>query len=724
MLVGSLKTYLLRLKILYAYDYLKNNYFILAFGSTLLLISLNCYYFFSVLLIYMFFVCSKYKIIFRVFLFLSIVICFNFTIANHVFEMQDFNSVEGFIIDIKEKETYNRLLVRSSFKKYYVYDSDKTAFNLGVKILAKGEKLEIKEKQIAMSFDYKAYLKHEKIVGVLKAREIEVKEKRASLLWIKEKFNSYINNNFDEENKMFLRAVVLGDTSLFDEETMTNIKTNGISHLFAVSGLHIGLLVIMLTYLLKKLKLNEKAVNIIIAIFLLLYLIVTSFSPSIMRASLMWGFICINKHFKLGFSLLDIISIIFIILIIINPFYMYNMGFVLSFLVTFNIILMAPLIKSKKNVLQILYISIASQIITLPLIINFNFEINLLSFIANVVHINLFTLILPISFVVLICPPFKMIFNYLIIGFLKLVDLSSYINIGLVLPYFDINKTIVYYVLLVLMCLFYYRRNVFNYLSLLLLVFILIMFNLSSFKLSQEVYFFSLYNGEASLITDKFNRCNVLIDTGDGKNREVSNYLKRLGIKHLDFLVLTHNHFDHNGEALEIINQIDVKQIVVSEYDRSIYSSFPNAMKVGKGSRFKKGGLSFEVFSPSTKSNDENDNSIVLKVKIGGLDFLFLGDASKIIIEEVMYDVGKIDVLKVGHHGSKTSLSFKALEVLNPSYAIVQTGQIEYFAFPDKEVIDALKHYNIKTYRTDLDYSVKFKSAFNKTSFKTQKSLN
>jgi len=717
MLVEFPKLYFLKLKIISVYDYLKNNFFILVMGIVFLALSLNCYYFFILYFFYVYFLYSKYKIIFRVFLFVSVVFGFSFFIYNHLYKVTEIEEIQGIVIEIKEKDSYNQILVKSYFKKYYVYDSDKSPYRLGAKILVKGENVKIKKNQIAMAFNYQEYLIHQKIVGVIKASSIKVLSNNLSILVVKEKVNEYINNNFDDENLMFLRAVILGDDTLITSEAQEGIRINGISHLFAISGLHIGLLIIIINYLLKKIKLEENKINLLISIFLFLYLIVTSFAASILRASLMWFLFFINKKYNLKLKSLDVVSIIFLILVCINPFYIYNSGFILSFLVTFTIVLLNPLIKDKSNVIQILYISIASQIVTLPIIINFNMEINIVSFLSNVLYINLFSIVLPISFLVLIFPFLNSIYNYLIVGFLKLVDFSSYINIGLKLPYFNINMTFVYYALIAFICVFYFNKTIRNYLSLLIILFVLAITNISSFNVSKEIYFFSLYNGEAILLTDSFNQANCLIDTGDGKNNEVSNYLKRRGIKKLDYLILTHNHLDHNGEAQEIINNFKVRNVVVSIYDESHFAYLNNTIKVQANDVLEKGNLRLEVLAPLIKSNDENDNSIVLRVFFGEYYFLFLADASSIVIEKIVNNNLKADIIKVAHHGSKTSLSYKALDILKPKVAIIQTGEIKHFGFPDKEVIASLNYYNIKIYRTDLDYSIKYQYLFNKSYF-------
>lgn len=130
-----------------------------------------------------------------------------------------------------------------------------------------------------------------------------------------------------------------------------------------------------------------------------MYALLVNFTPSIVRAVLLYDGYYLNKRLKLGFSSLDLLSLIFVLLVLWNPYYLYHSGFVLSFTVTLIIVTTAPLLYKTKHLIQLLLTSLFSWIITLPIIVNLNNEINFLSPLVNAVYIDFVGyIILPLSF--------------------------------------------------------------------------------------------------------------------------------------------------------------------------------------------------------------------------------------------------------------------------------------------------------------------------------------
>ena len=532
-----------------------------------------------------------------------------------------------------------------------------------------------------------------------------------------------MDKNFDSVSKSFLKGLILGNKNDFDEDFEKSIKDNGIMHLFAISGLHVSLIIMMLEKLLRLFRIKKE--EICISVFLLFYMVITSFSPSIIRAILMYYLALINKKKKMGFSSLDIISIVYIFLIMINPKYIYNLGFILSFLVSFFIILFSPLIKEVSSNKQSFYISLFSNILTLPIIINMNNEINLLSPIANVFFIYIVsTIILPCSFISFFFPFLNNIYSSLCSLFVYLSELSSkYFSIKVVIAEMSKFSVALFYYLVLAILFFYFNKKVFrrNIMVLSLYIFILSISNPSFFK--NEVIFMDLDDGESTLVNSRSDECVALIDTGNGKNNEVTSFLKRKGIKKLDYLILTHNHDDHNGEANTIINEIDVNKIVVSAYDNSVFSRTNKTIKVKKGDKIECGKISFSVLHPDGYYLDENDNSIILHTKIGKYYFLFLADATKSVEEKMANENIIVDCVKIAHHGSTTSTSPTLLKRFLPEYAIIMSGRVKKFGFPRIETINTLKNYNVIIYRTDLDYSIVYEFGKNKGKFRKTKSI-
>ncbi|HHU55826.1 MAG TPA: DNA internalization-related competence protein ComEC/Rec2 [Acholeplasmataceae bacterium] len=628
------------------------------------------------------------------------------------------NEITGEVISVKKKESHQELIVKKKRNKVLIYNNLNKNIYPGMIIYCFGENIIPDENHIEYDFNYQKYLWRNHINGIIKSESIEIVGRKLSINIIPIIFTNYFELNFNGLTLTFLKALLLGDSSSLDEVFYDSLICNGTIHLFAISGLHISLFVGIIYYFLKKFNLKEKCCDAIIIGFLCVYLIITSFSPSILRASLMYIFRKINQKLNLNLSSLDIISIIFVFLILINPYYMYNLGFVLSFLVAFVIILSQTIVNGS-NIKQMFLISVFAQIATIPISININNEINILSPLTNLVFIILMeTIILPFSLLVSVFPLLQTFYYYIVLSYSSLsIFLSKYFTVILKFRDFNHFMIMIYYGLIILFLQNYHKTNLRKTILLLFFGYIFCIYNCHLFTFHGEVNFLDLYNGEAILITEPFGKSNILIDTGDGTNNAVTNYLKNKGIRSLDLLIITHNHRDHNGELESLVRHFHINKIVVSAYYNSDLTKLDNVITVKEGNIIECGNIRFSVLHPDKEYKDENDNSIVLYTKIGGLKYLFMGDATKNI--ELKFSDLNVDIIKVAHHGSSTSTSDAFIKSIKPRYAIIQCGRIEKFGFPHQDVINILEKNNVIIYRTDKHYSIKIKYYKKERIFKT-----
>jgi len=688
-----------------------------------LLLSLNHFVAAILLLFYGVYVHKKDKLISLFSLSIIFIILVNFIFLESTVKEDELNEVQGTIIEIKETEKYNKVTIKSSNYKKIIYDYDFHELKVGYIIYVQGEVLESNENRVEKGFNFKDYLRHQKITSTLQSENIYIVKKNINIGIIRSYFIGYLENNFSDESLVFLKAIIIGDDDGFREEFKDAIVDNGIMHLFAISGLHIGLLVMMVFKVLDFFNMKEKKIEHVTCLFLVLYMVITNFAPSVLRASLMYFLVIINKRLRLGFSSLDIISIIFILLIMVNPYFMYHLGFILSFTAASMITLISPLLKNSSNIKQIFLISFFAVVVTFPIVININNKINILSPITNVLYIYLVAVvILPISVIVLCFPILDGIYKYLIICFNEItIFIANNFKISIIIPDLSFFLIVIYYLLLYIIIKFFFIKKLRYALISFLICLILLLSNINSFKYYGEVDFLDLYNGESIIIRDKYNECTAVIDTGDGTNLEVTTFLKNKGIKKLDYLILTHNHFDHNGEALNIINELDVNKIVFSAYDNSGLADNLSSLKVKANDKIKCGNIYLNILHPDREYENENDNSIVIYSQIGHLNFLFLGDVSQNVEDKIASLNLDVDVVKIGHHGSSTSTSRNFISKIKPRYAIIQTGRIKKFGFPNHQTIATLEYYNITVYRTDINYSIKYKYSKNQSIFKTIK---
>ena len=236
---------------------------------------------------------------------------------------------------------------------------------------------------------------------------------------------------------------------------------------------------------------------------------------------------------------------------------------------------------------------------------------------------------------------------------------------------------------------------------------------------NSEIHFINTGNSDAILII-KDNKA-ALIDGGDNDDEDlVSSYIKKQGISELEYVFATHPHADHIGGLDRVAKEIKINNLYVSngEADTKSYRDFINAA-VSKGlypsvpllkSKFDLAGSTFEVLSVAN-TNEPNNNSIVLLYTNGNDKILLMGDAEKEVEQNL--NVGDIDLLKVGHHGSYSSSSKPFIDKINPEYAVILVGEDNKYGHPHKETMDTLKEKGIEVHRSDECRDIIFTSTGN-----------
>lgn len=224
---------------------------------------------------------------------------------------------------------------------------------------------------------------------------------------------------------------------------------------------------------------------------------------------------------------------------------------------------------------------------------------------------------------------------------------------------------------------------------------------------NSEIHFINTGNSDAILIIKDGKA--ALIDGGDNDDEDlVSSYIKKQGISELEYVFATHPHADHIGGLDRVAKEIKINKLYVSngEAETKSYRDFINAAASKGlypsvpllGSKFDLAGSTFEVLSVAN-TNDPNNNSIVLLYTNGNDKILLMGDAEKEVEQNL--NVGDIDLLKVGHHGSYSSSSKLFMDKINPEYAVILVGEDNKYGHPHKETMDTLKEKGIEVHRSD-----------------------
>ena len=438
----------------------------------------------------------------------------------------------------------------------------------------------------------------------------------------------------------------------------------------------------------------QKYINIILVI----YVLITGFSPSIVRASFMVILANYFKYKKYEFSKLDILSFIFIFLLFINPYYIYDTGFELSFLISVSII-----ISDFNNKFKILKISFLTFLISLPLTVNMNNKINLLSPFFNVLLIGFFSLIfLPITYATSLIRNFKP-YELFCKLFITVINFLSNIKISVItVPSLNSIEMIIYYIAIYL---FFSMKKIIY----LLIVFVLI-FMKGKIVVGGYVKIFDCGQGDSSLI--RTSNYTILIDCYN----DTYKYLIKEGINHIDYLIITHGHDDHASDLLDIYySTITVDHLVVSYYDKTELTQqalnyYKNVIYLKSGDELNLKKLNIKCLAPYKDSSNVNNISLVLKINVLKKTFLFMGDFED---EESLINMDlKCDILKVGHHGASNAFTKAFIDKCSPSIAVISCGAYNKFKHPHKVVIDYFEEKKIKYHITYINRTYTYKTYF------------
>ncbi len=232
-----------------------------------------------------------------------------------------------------------------------------------------------------------------------------------------------------------------------------------------------------------------------------------------------------------------------------------------------------------------------------------------------------------------------------------------------------------------------------------------------------SVHFIDVGQGDCSLIIAK--DYTILIDAGElSAKSTVLTYIRSLDIDHIDMVIASHPHSDHIGSLSTVIDKYGTDLLIMPEVTEEmtpVTSSFVNmveaAEKCGAEIRFAEAGESYKVaedctidfIAPVNDYEDHNNYSIVCRFNYGENSFLFTGDIEEIAERDILNNGADIsaDVMKVAHHGSRTSSLKAFIQNVNPEYAVISVGNFNDYGHPHSETLKLMELLNIELYRTD-----------------------
>ena len=616
----------------------------------------------------------------------------------------------GIVEDYIIKDNQIKISLKSKERIIVTYKYTGKVFNnlsYGDKIKVTGVLKEPSTNNIFNNFNYKKYLYNKKIYYIIEASKIDkIQNNNNHIYTIKNLLYTRINSL---KSSNYIKALLFGDNKL-DKEIKTSYQINGISHLFSVSGFHINFITSIIYFYLDRVTYNKKIKYITVDIFLVLYLLLCN-TTSLLRCTVMNILLSINYLLKLDIKKIDIVLLTLILCITINPFIIYDIGFIYSYTISFFLILYKNKYKTNNKLLKIIYISLIYFLVSLPINIYTSYEINFLSIILNIIIVPIVSLILlPLSLLTLIFPILDNIL-YLITSILEKISLyTSNINIfKQVLSKPSIILIIIYYLVIILIL----SKNKHYYLILILLIFHK---TIPLYNSNLEVVMFDVGEADSMLISTPSKKVNILIDTGRGIDiNNIIIYLKSIGISKLNYLIITHGDEDHIGGALYLIDNFKVDNVILNKGDYTeleveliIHLKNKNIKYTNNINKIPLLG-SYMYLLNTKKFSNENDNSIVTYFEYQKYKFLFMGDSSSKTEEYLInnYNLTNISFLKVGHHGSNTSSSPLFINKITPKVSLISVGRNNFYHHPNKEVLTNLS--NSVIYRTDINKSIKIK---------------
>ena len=581
-----------------------------------------------------------------------------------------------------------------------------THYDLGDIIILSGSIENPKDNTNFNLFNYRKYLYNNKIHYLFKIDSLLKVESNHNIFFSIKQFIIDRIDKLKYTNKS-VKAFAVGDSSLIDDNVKLTYQNNGISHLLALSGGNIALLSLAILTVLKKVK--EIPRYIIVILVLILYMFIASNTASIVRATLFFTLLSINKIYYFNIKTINILLLTYTILLIYNAYYLYDVGFVFSFTISFFLIVLSSYIASSNSFLTLLKTSYISFLASFPIVIYNFYQINIMSIIYNMFFVPLVSiLIYPLSLLVII-------FNFLDFPLYILICIME--KTSIFIDQFELSKIVVckaphiiYVMYIILIVYILLSLNKRNYKPVILLI-IVVLIHSNYIPKYPSLTMIDVSQGDCFLL--RINRTNILIDTGGNlpyiKSKYSTSkmiiipYLKSIGISHIDYLILTHGDYDHMGDVINLVKNMKVNKICINsneltDIEQELIRLRPDTIKCTDNiiniNKYKIELLSFV--------GNENDSSIVTYLYIYKYKILLMGDASTNMEEKIIdkYNINKIDILKVAHHGSYTGTSETFIKAVKPDIALISVGVNNKFNHPNKEVIARLKQHNVNTYMT------------------------
>ena len=626
----------------------------------------------------------------------------------------------------------------------------------GAEIEAYGQYRDIEPAPDPGCFDYRIYLRGRGTGLSFGAEGIRIAGKSESILI---RFRKYLYrmreefiSRFDGDTSGFIRGVIFGDKRDIDEELVNEFNQNSTGHILAVSGLHMGFLFSLLKVLTGRRR--TPLLSFIVITVLVIYGEMTMWSAATVRACLVASASIISIHVRRRFDLLTSVCFAAFCILTAEPYQLFDAGFQLSFLAMTGISIVTKPLSSVTG--EAIAASLAVQLSTVPAAVcSFNCFEPFALFI-NIPVILLASVLVPLCIVLLMLQimcgfvpacgiSLAEIISYAVIQTNRLLGVGT--GSAIRTAGFGAALTVLYYLALFgfssewtrVLVLRRKKKEILKLAALALLPAITMSSCLFDSIADDEVVFVSVGQGDCTHIRAAGR--NILIDGGGdpgsggegggsktgGYNigeKVLMPYLLHSGAGSVDAALVTHLHADHYKGICELSEVIPVgvlgipvdyrndSEAVADGHDpeRILYIRPDTKLEISDD-------VYIEVLWPLTVSDkplaadDPNEHNTVYMIHYGRVKIMVTGDLLEEDELEMIdhyegTDCLRCDVLKVAHHGSKSSSSEAFLDAASPSVAVIQVGSHNFYGHPHQQTLDRLKERDIKVFRTDLNGAV------------------
>lgn len=622
-----------------------------------------------------------------------------------------------------------------------------------------GKKYSVKGEVVAPSppahrygFSMAHYLKSEQARGIIEINSLTFAGESKSWLMplYSQRFalKQYIATHFPKSLVAEAQALLIGLQENVDDELSRAYQKLGITHLFAISGLHVALVSWLFFQSLLRLRVRREVATIILLIVLPAYAIIAGGAPSVWRAVSVVELVMLASYLKWKIPIADALAMSFIGFVLLEPGAVLQVGFQLSYLATLSLIYSGRILTRYQNWwVQSFLMTFVCQLLVYPLLLFHFFEISMSSFLANIIFVPLFSfVILPINIVLLLMSFVSIPFASLLFTLYEpcrtlLTELIMWLQASPHQMWNPGKPTVFWLVLLYssVFLAFYLLDRAASYRSVAAILLVpALLFHIQPYLHNDlKIAFVNVGQGDCIVIELPFRRGIYVIDAGgllrfqqeawqvrsspyEVGRQVVVPYLKGRGIGQMDTFILTHADADHVEGAEEVLREVRARAVhvtpnslqkpVMMDFLAETQQSRTAIFEQLAGRSWEEAGVQFTYLWPVETAYEGNNDSLVLLVTYGQFKALFTGDLEKEGEAELVrrYDkhIANVDLLKAGHHGSKTSSSEAFVELTKPLFTVFMAGEDNRYNHPHAEVVERFTRRHLSYATTGYDGTV------------------